>query len=146
MKATMIQSRPVNGAEAERSVVQRGHRRDYDRGRSAVKEHPAQRAAGASLFAPIARRGGARGGLAFVAGVMVGAGAPSSAERTASRFTDAWQRGDYRAMHAAARLPRSGRPLVPGRLPPRLPAQRPPRPRSRRCVRRSPTGTATAAP
>ncbi|MET0615358.1 MAG: penicillin-binding transpeptidase domain-containing protein [Thermoleophilaceae bacterium] len=42
------------------------------------------------------------GGLAAVsllAGLLVGAGTNSAAERTASSFTEAWQRGDYRAMH-----------------------------------------------
>jgi penicillin-binding protein A len=42
------------------------------------------------------------GGLAavsLVAGLMVGASAGSAAERTASSFAAAWQRGDYRAMH-----------------------------------------------
>jgi penicillin-binding protein A len=42
------------------------------------------------------------GGLAAVAltaGLVVGAATDSAAERTASRFADAWQRGDYRAMH-----------------------------------------------
>ena len=42
------------------------------------------------------------GGLAavsLIAGLLVGAGTDSAAERTASRFADAWQRGDYRAMH-----------------------------------------------
>jgi hypothetical protein len=42
------------------------------------------------------------GGLAavsLIAGLLVGASADSAAERTASRFADAWQRGDYRAMH-----------------------------------------------
>jgi penicillin-binding protein A len=42
------------------------------------------------------------GGLAavsLIAGLLVGAGTESAAERTASRFADAWQEGDYRAMH-----------------------------------------------
>jgi penicillin-binding protein A len=42
------------------------------------------------------------GGLAavsLVAGMMVGASADSATERAASRFAEAWQRGDYRAMH-----------------------------------------------
>ena len=37
--------------------------------------------------------------VSLIAGLVVGAGTESAAERTASRFTDAWQRGDYRAMH-----------------------------------------------
>jgi penicillin-binding protein A len=43
------------------------------------------------------------GGLAavsVVAGLVVGAGTDSAAERTASRFASAWERGDYRAMYA----------------------------------------------
>ena len=42
------------------------------------------------------------GGLAVVsliAGLLVGAAAESGTERAAARFADAWQRGDYRAMH-----------------------------------------------
>jgi hypothetical protein len=42
------------------------------------------------------------GGLAavsLIAGMMVGATTDSAAERTATRFAQAWQRGDYRAMH-----------------------------------------------
>jgi penicillin-binding protein A len=42
------------------------------------------------------------GGLAVVsliAGLLVGAAAESGTERAATRFADAWQRGDYRAMH-----------------------------------------------
>jgi len=42
------------------------------------------------------------GGLAavsLIAGLLVGAGTETGAQRTASRFADAWQRGDYRAMH-----------------------------------------------
>jgi len=38
--------------------------------------------------------------VSLIAGLLVGAAADSAAERTASRFADAWQRGDYRAMHA----------------------------------------------
>ncbi|HKP21553.1 MAG TPA: hypothetical protein VJT68_08540, partial [Thermoleophilaceae bacterium] len=37
--------------------------------------------------------------VALVAGLLVGAATESAAERTASRFAEAWQRGDYRAMH-----------------------------------------------
>jgi cell division protein FtsI/penicillin-binding protein 2 len=37
--------------------------------------------------------------VSLIAGLAAGAGTESAAERTASRFTDAWQRGDYRAMH-----------------------------------------------
>jgi peptidoglycan glycosyltransferase len=42
------------------------------------------------------------GGLAavsLIAGMMVGAATEGVTERTASRFAEAWQRGDYRAMH-----------------------------------------------
>lgn len=42
------------------------------------------------------------GGLAavsLIAGMMVGASTESAAERTASRFAEAWKRGDYSAMH-----------------------------------------------
>ncbi|HEX6652553.1 MAG TPA: penicillin-binding transpeptidase domain-containing protein [Thermoleophilaceae bacterium] len=42
------------------------------------------------------------GGLAavsLIAGMMVGGATESTAERTATRFAEAWQRGDYRAMH-----------------------------------------------
>jgi peptidoglycan glycosyltransferase len=39
-------------------------------------------------------------GIAFAAGTFVGSLAPSAAERTARDFTEAWQRGDLRAMHA----------------------------------------------
>ena len=42
------------------------------------------------------------GGLAavsLVAGLLAGAATDSAAERTASSFTEAWQSGDYRAMH-----------------------------------------------
>ena len=38
--------------------------------------------------------------IAFAAGLMVGSGTPSTAERTAGRFAQAWQRADLRAMHA----------------------------------------------
>jgi cell division protein FtsI/penicillin-binding protein 2 len=38
--------------------------------------------------------------LATLAGLVVGSGAPSGSERTASDFTEAWERGDYGAMYA----------------------------------------------
>ena len=37
--------------------------------------------------------------MSLVAGMMVGAATDSATERTATRFAEAWQRGDYRAMH-----------------------------------------------
>lgn len=38
--------------------------------------------------------------VALGAGLTFGAAAPSAAERTAGDFAEAWERGDYRAMHA----------------------------------------------
>ena len=43
---------------------------------------------------------GGLGGVALLAGLVVGAGASSGAERVAREFTIAWERGDTRAMHA----------------------------------------------
>jgi peptidoglycan glycosyltransferase len=43
---------------------------------------------------------GALAVIAFGAGLTFGAGTPSPAERTAGDFAEAWERGDYRAMHA----------------------------------------------
>ena len=43
---------------------------------------------------------GGLGGVALLAGLVVGAGASSGAERVARAFTTAWERGDTRAMHA----------------------------------------------
>jgi peptidoglycan glycosyltransferase len=43
---------------------------------------------------------GALAVIAFGGGLTLGAGTPSPAERTAGDFAEAWERGDYRAMHA----------------------------------------------
>ena len=40
------------------------------------------------------------GGLAFIGGIVVGAGGDDARRAAARDFTAAWQRGDYAAMHA----------------------------------------------
>ena len=40
------------------------------------------------------------GGLAFIGGIVVGAGGEDARRAAARDFTAAWQRGDYAAMHA----------------------------------------------
>jgi penicillin-binding protein A len=39
-------------------------------------------------------------GVALLAGALVGSSVTNASERTATDFTEAWERGDYRAMHA----------------------------------------------
>ena len=43
---------------------------------------------------------GGLAGVALLAGALVGSSATSASERTAADFTEAWERGDLRAMHA----------------------------------------------
>ena len=43
---------------------------------------------------------GGLAGVALLAGALVGSSSTSASERTAADFTEAWERGDYRAMHA----------------------------------------------
>ena len=43
---------------------------------------------------------GGLAGVALLAGALVGSSATSASERAAADFTEAWERGDLRAMHA----------------------------------------------
>src|SRR4051794_13245421 len=91
----MIQSRPVKAPQAIPRVAGYAH---YHRGRFPYVKRipPARRRRITHRALPTL---GGLAAVSLIAGLLVGASADSASERAASRFADAWQRGDYRAMH-----------------------------------------------